>query len=125
MPGLAPKLASDRARRNTPTLGEWRELAALGAPCLPDLTGKWTKTTIALWSGLQADPVTQLFGPSEIAQCVFMARIYQRAMSKTGTAAHMSEFRQWMDRLGFTPKGKRDLRLRVSERSDAPVLRIV
>jgi hypothetical protein len=67
--------------------------------------------------------VTQILGESDIAMSIELAYIFESAIQKDG-ARMFGEFRQWMDRLGFTPKGKRDLRLRVVE-SDAPVLRIV
>jgi len=37
MPGPAPKLASQRSRRNAPVLGEWRTLPPITDPVLPEL----------------------------------------------------------------------------------------
>lgn len=113
MPGPAPKDASQRARRNAPAFGEWKDLPELDRTYLPDLDGDgWSKRTLAWWRGLQGDPITQTFGSSEIAQAVEVAHLFELAVAKDG-ARLLGEVRQWLNILGFTPKGKRDLRYRV------------
>jgi hypothetical protein len=110
---------AQRVYRATPVLGEWRDLPPLDKTYLPDLPAdEWPDRTIAWWKGLQADPVTQIFGPSELAQAIEMAYLHRSAIDKDG-ARMSAEWRQWMNLLGFTPKGKRDLRLRVSEQKAA------
>ena len=125
MPGPAPKLASQRARNNAPALGEWRDLVPLDRCYLPELPkGEWRPRTLALWKSMQADPVTQTFTDCEIAQAVEVAYMFELAIEKDG-ARLLGEFRQWMNMLGFTPKGKRDLRYRVVASEARPVLTIV
>lgn len=120
----ALKDASQRANRAVPQLGEWRDLPPLDKTYLPNLPkDTWPPRTKAWWKGLQADPVTQIFGPSELAQAIEMAYMHRSAIAKDG-ARMSAEWRQWMNLLGFTPKGKRDLRLRIGREEIRPKPRL-
>lgn len=117
MPGPAAKFPENRARRNKPAAGEWQTLPPLVGVILPDLPelegGTWTSRTQRMWAGWRQDPVTAVYGPSEIAMAVELAFLYEKACRDVMSPSRWSEVRQWMDRLGLTLKGKRDLRLRI------------
>jgi hypothetical protein len=65
-----------------------------------------------MWSAWRADWVTGVYGSAEIAMAVELAYVYEDAV-RDSKPTRWSECRQWMDRLGLTMKGKRDLRLRL------------
>ena len=126
-PGPLPKLPEQRARRNAPQRGEWQELYDISEPTLPELPeldgDVWSKRTLRLYDGWRYDPASSLFGPSEIAMTVEAAHIYEKAVREKN-ASMLNTATAWMDRLGLTPKGKRDLRLRVVRQPKAPVVKI-
>jgi hypothetical protein len=115
--GPAPKNPDERARSNVPDRGEWSDLPPLTKPVLPALPkrtraeGPWSSRTTRAWKAWRADWVTGAYGPAEVAQAVELAYLYEDAV-RDPRAAWWAEVRQWMDRLGLTMKGKRDLRLR-------------
>jgi hypothetical protein len=114
--GPAPKDLGKRTRRGAPTRGEWEELLPLTKPILPTLPRDedWKNRTVKLWKAWRKDPVTQTYGPSEIAMAVELAYLVNKAVTNTrGPITIWGEIRQWMDRLGLTPKGKQDLRYRI------------
>lgn len=114
--GPAPKDASQRRRRNEPARGEWVEIpnVAPNPPVLPALPERldepWSDLTIVMWNAWRADPVSATFGPAEIAYALDSILLYEESR-----ASKANELRLRMDGLGLTPKGKRDLRLRVVE----------
>lgn len=124
--GPAPKDPDQRARTNAPERGDWHSLPALKKPVLPTLPrrsrgeGTWSTRTRRTWTAWRCDWVTGAYGPAEIAMVVELAHLYEDAVRAGGPAA-WAEVRQWMDRLGLTMKGKRDLRLRPAEAPAAAV----
>lgn len=114
--GPAPKDPSQRSGTAIPKRGEWQDLPPLASPILPELEGEWSYRTREMWDGWRADWVTQTFGPSEVAMAIGLAYLHEQAVSDPRQVTQRwTEVRQWMDRLGFTMKGKRDLRLRLAE----------
>lgn len=124
-PGPLPKPREQRARRNIPNRGEWVDLAPITTPILPELPElagtDWNARTRRLWEGFRFDPVTATFGPSEIALTIEWAHIHARA-ARDADAAMLRISAAMLDKLGLTPKGKRDLRYRVTTDAPAPVL---
>lgn len=110
--GQAPKLASERRRRNTPARGEWVDLPPLSEPVLPVADHTWSATAKALWAAWREDPVSQTWGPADIAALRELARLYDDLGA--------NEQRLRMDGFGLTPKGRRDLRLRLPSEQDLP-----
>lgn len=115
--GPAPKDSDQRARTNTPTRGEWIELAPLKKPVLPPLPrrsraeGAWSSRSRATWNAWRQDPATGIFGAAEIRMALDAIYVFEEAV-RDPKPTWWSEVRQWMDRLGLSLKGKRDLRLR-------------
>lgn len=113
MAGRGPAPKDGRRRRNAPARGEWVDLAPLAAPVLCPLPerpyegGRWQPETVALWEAWSNDPVTSQWSPSDVQFAIDTARLY----NDDGAP---NEIRLRMDGLGLTPKGKRDLRWRVS-----------
>jgi hypothetical protein len=92
-------------------------------PILPDLPkGEWSDRTRALWEAWQYDWATGWFGSSEIGMALELAALHNEAVNDPKKVTQRwTEVRQWMDRLGLSPKGKRDLRLRLAEKvEEAP-----
>lgn len=121
--GPAPKLADERRRRNEPARGEWTELPPLAEPVIAARpparakgTGPWSKRTLAAWRSWRADPVGAIWGPAERDAIIDLAYLHHEWCS--GKLQLSAELRLRMDGLGLTPKGKRDLRLRVVEALD-------
>lgn len=127
MAGRGPAPAEARRRRNEPTRGDWVDLEPLSARVLPELPdapnlvirqkGKepiileqdWSPRTLAAWEAWARDPVTGVYGPTELAAIIELAYVmedYVRGLERP------NEVRLRMDGLGLTPKGKRDLRYR-------------
>jgi len=120
--GPTPKSPEARRRRNVPARGEWREVPS-GPPkpaVLPPLPkrakaeGAWPSHTKMKWAAWRQDPVTLLFGPSEIVYALDTLRLYEHMGASTANEIRLRE-----DGLGFTPKGKRDLRIRVVDPDEA------
>lgn len=116
--GAAPKFQEDRAGTQTPSRGEWQDCPPLRARVLPPLPrrgqgeGSWSVRAKRMWEAWSKDPVTAFFGPSEIAQAVELAFLFEELVREP-TPPKSAEVRQWSDRLGLNPKGKRDLRFRL------------
>jgi hypothetical protein len=119
MAGRGPAPASQRRRRNEPARGDWIDLPPLEAPVLPDLPrlaeGEWPMGARLKWSAWQADPVTQIWTPADISFAVDTIRLYV-----VMTPSSANEVRLREDGLGLTPKGKRDLRVRIAAAEDGP-----
>lgn len=115
MPGIgpAPKDPGRRRRRNEPARGEWTELAPLAEPVLPELSPlddeDWSPGTRAMWDAWRVDPVTAQWSPADIAFAIDTIYLHQRMTPSTA-----NEIRLRMDALGLTPKGKRDLRWKIT-----------
>lgn len=118
--GPAPKDPSERAGHIVPKRGEWQDLPPLEGPVLPALPdGEWSDRTRAIWAAWREDWVTGSFGPGEIAMALELATLHNEAVEDPKRVVQRwAEVRQWMDRLGFTMKGKRDLRLRLAEKRE-------
>ena len=118
--GPVPKQRGRRARRNLPARGDWTSLAPLDKPVLPGLPkrsrgdGAWSSRTRRVWTAWRNDSVTGAYGPADIAMAIELAYLYEDAV-RDPRPARWSEARQWMDRLGLTMKGKRDLRLQLAD----------
>lgn len=115
--GPAPKEAG-RRRRNEPTRGDWVDLPPIEAPVLPELPRlvndmdeplEWRAATVATWAAWRSDPVSAQWSPSDVAYALDTIRLHNFMTSTTA-----SEVRLRMDALGLTPKGKRDLRWRIT-----------
>lgn len=117
--GPAPKDPKQRRNHHEPRRGEWVDLGPLEAPVLPELPeGEWTEATKATWAAWRVDPVTAQWSPADVAHAMDTIRLHN-AM----TASSANEVRLRMDGLGLTPKGKRDLRWRISEDAVAAPVR--
>jgi len=119
--GPAPK-EHGRRRRNAPQRGEWVELAPLEEPVLgelPELEGEvWTPGARMLWDAWRSDPVTAQWSPADVAFAIDTIFLRQRMTPSTA-----NEIRLRMDALGLTPKGKRDLRWKISSEERAAEVR--
>ena len=117
MPGPAPKDAHFRHRGSRTRDGEWLDLEPIDEPILHGLPeGEWSPRTLALWEAWRLDPATRAWSPADVAFAVETAYLAE-VVQATGKAAHASEFRQRLDSLGLTAKGKRNLRWRVVDAS--------
>jgi hypothetical protein len=105
MPGAgpAPKLPEQRRRRNVPERGEWVNLEPLEAPVLP-LYEQTFQMPQRLWNAWREDPITSQYGDTDIAMAIHFAEEFRDFPPAQRIAL--------MDKLGMTPKGKRDLRWR-------------
>lgn len=118
--GPAPKAPEERASLKVPERGDWVTLLPLTKPVLPPLPrrargeGEWSPRTRRMWDAWRKDWVTGAYGPAEIAWAIDLAYVYEDAV-RAHRPPMWAEARQWMDRLGLTMKGKRDLRLRLGE----------
>lgn len=109
--GPAPKAQEERRNRNPPGRGEWVDLAPLERAVLPELPdGEWPPATREAWAAWRSDPVSSQYSAADIAYALDTIRLHA-AM----TPSSASEVRLRMDALGLTPKGKRDLRWRITE----------
>lgn len=121
--GPAPKPSNRRRRANKPTRGEWLEVSKPDTPTLPELPersedeGGWSKRTTFTWDAWRFDPASTSFGPSEIAAAVDLAYLFEAYVR--GETKLAPEIRLRMDGLGLTPKGKRDLRIKVVKDEEA------
>lgn len=119
--GPAPKPPEQRRRRNEPLRGEWVDLEPLAEPVLPEYDAEWAEFTASrdldgnpievrrgvspkMWEAWRSSPVTSQYGPEDVAAACYLAE----AFHSLSDASRLS----MMDRLGLTPKGKRDLRWR-------------
>ena len=115
MAGRGPAPKANRQRRNEPARGEWVDVAPPASPVLPELPeGDWHPRTIAAWDAWRIDPASSQYGPAEIQGALDLLYLYDE-WAKNPSTKLAGEVRQWQDRLGLNPKGKRDLRWRVSE----------
>jgi hypothetical protein len=102
--GRAPKPPEQRRNRALPRAGEWIDLpATLDTPVLPPYGGGMTipRYFYAFW---RDDPITTQYNAADMAAAMYLAREW-------ALMAH-PERRMMMDRLGLSPKARRDLRWR-------------
>jgi hypothetical protein len=118
------KDAIQRRRYNQPAKGEWVDLPEVGSfkPVLPAYKPEWNEWIDArtkdgdtievrrgverrMWNGWRRDPVTTQYGQADIEAIIYLAQAFH-------TLSDASRFAM-MDRLGLTPKGRRDLRWRL------------
>ena len=112
MSGPAPKVR--RQRRNEPARGEWVDLSPLDKPVLPALPDEeWSERTRSAWAAWGKDAVTGEYHPADIQSALDLAYLYEGWVQKP-SGATFKEVRQMATILGLNPKGKRDLRWRVS-----------
>lgn len=116
MAGPAP--AENRRRANVPARGDWVDLPPITKPFLPELPARadgeeWSQRTVDAWALWRMDPATSQYTPAEIAYALDAIALYEEM-----TPSSASEVRLRMDGLGLTPKGKKDLRYRVSQDVD-------
>ncbi len=114
MAGNGPAPAETRRRRNEPQRGEWVDLEPLAGPVIPELPGRvdgeeWSERARLTWEAWRSDPVTAQWSPADVAYALDAIVLYEGMTSRDA-----NEVRLRMDGLGLTPKGKRDLRWRVS-----------
>jgi hypothetical protein len=125
--GPPPKAPEERVSYRVPERGDWLTLPPLAKPVLPVLPrrprgeGPWSIRTNRMWSAWRRDWVTGAYDPAEIAMAVELAYLYEDAV-RSSKPACWAEARQWMDRLGLTMKGKRDLRLRLESTAVVPAV---
>jgi len=123
MAGRGPAPQETRRRSNEPARGDWIDLPPLEKLVLPALPKRargqrWSARTRGVWNAWRHDPVTVMWSPADVAYALETILLVEAA-----TPSSMSEIRLRMDGLGLTPKGKRDLRWRVSDSrlpSDGP-----
>ena len=101
--GRAPKDPAQRRRYNQPMRGEWVDLEPLDEPILQIWDDRFTLPR-DLWEAWRISPVTSQYGPEDVAAICTLAIEWE-------TRTFADRDRQ-MDKLGLTPKGKRDLRWR-------------
>jgi hypothetical protein len=121
--GPAPKDPGQRRRYNQPARAEWVDLPALplDKPVLPPYKTAWRVwvesrdkdgnpikvrrgVSKAMWDAWRSSAVTTQYGPEDIATICYLAESFNSLTD----AVRMNT----LDRLGLTPKGKRDLRWR-------------
>lgn len=123
MSGNGPAPKRNRQRHGTPLRGDWIDLPEVRAPLLPDVEGEWGHHATATWLAWQQDRATTQWGPAEIAFAIETLYLIDQ-LSRRTSATLAAEIRQRMDGLGLTPKGKRDLRWRVPEQTEAEVVEL-
>ncbi len=124
MSGPAPRDPGARRRRNVPARGEWVDLEPLSKPILdplPELDGQeWSANTRLMWEAWRQDPVTAFWAPADLAFAIDTIMLHN-----VQSPSDAAEIRLRMTALGLTPKGKRDLRYRVSAKeADVVDLRV-
>ena len=129
MPGPPPKDQSTRRRRNPPSRGEWTPIPSASdrpvprIPTRPRGEGAWTVGTRRAWVGWWTDGSSLTWSAADFESVVMLAYLWQKV--EDGNLRLASEVRLRMDGLGLSPKGKRDLRLRVVDEPPAVVLEVV
>lgn len=120
--GPAPKPASQRRRNVKPTRGDWQFLpkvkyTAETVPAMPirDDGEEWSDRCRRAWVSMWTDPSSGMWSEGDMALVELALELYDRAKESTSAAV---EYRQLMDRLGVSVKGKRDHRWMVSEGDD-------
>lgn len=100
--GPAPKLKSERRNAHTPQRGEWITIHPLVKPVLKPAQRGWSPAARKMWAGWRKDPVPQVWTPADHAVAEQLAANWENML--------WNHRMQTLDRLGLTPKGRRDLR---------------
>lgn len=104
MPSPIPKPPEQRRDRHEKQRGEWIELpAALDEPVLPPYQQGMTIPRY-FWALWRQDPITTQYEHGDMAAVMYLA--------KEWALMQHPERRMLMDRLGLSPKARRDLRWR-------------
>lgn len=124
MPGPAPKAPEERRNKAKPRAGEWVDLPAEGfKKVLPPLPARmpegeaWPPQTKRAWKAWSADPATTQYSQGDIDFALDSILIH--AYFTWEPKKWASELTARMDRMGLTPKGKRDLRYRLVQYVEA------
>lgn len=119
----AAKHPEERRRREKPARGEWTDLEPVECeadkvlpeladirpePHDPILEGLWPQPARGTWAVWRGDPVPSQWSDSDVDYALETLELMARQQ-----VSHASEIRLRLDALGLTPKGKRDLRLRL------------
>jgi hypothetical protein len=96
-------LPGQRRRRNEPLRGEWVDLEPLEEPVLPEYDEAW-QVQEWMWDAWRSSPETGQYGDADITSIRYLAAEFYDLPPAQRLAL--------MDKLGLTPKGKRDLRWR-------------
>ena len=102
--GRAPKPPEQRINRAVPQRGEWVDLEPLEEPVLGPYNRETMTLPARMWDGWRQSPVTSQYDVGDIEA------IYE--LAATWTERTFADRDRQMDKLGLTPKGKRDLRWR-------------
>jgi hypothetical protein len=119
--GRVPKPPEQRRNRHEPQRGEWVDLEPLAEPVLPEYDDAWAEfvesrdregnpievrrgVSLRMWEAWRSSPVTSQYGPEDVAAACYLAEAFHSLSDASRMAL--------MDKLGLTPKGKRDLRWR-------------
>jgi len=99
-----PKPKEQRRNRTAPARGEWVDLEPLEEPILIPYNRSWMTVKERMWNGWRDDPVTSQYSSADIMAIEDLAERWEEMA--------FADRDRRMDRLGLTPKGKRDLRWR-------------
>jgi hypothetical protein len=118
--GTGPAPKDPRERRNTtkPQRGEWIDIDAttIAKPVLPVVPPfkrpfvPWRYKARQVWAAWRNDPVTGYWTDSDIAYALSTLELYD----VEDWTVNAAEIRLREDRLALTPRGKRDLRFRIT-----------
>src|SRR5882672_3647542 len=110
MTGRPLKAPEQRRNRTRPGLGEWIELPNEFETVLPAAKPSWSPRVKRLWNGWRADSLTSQYTAADVAYIFDLADQFDELAEATQTAR--------MDRLGLTPKGRRELRWRTQQEAE-------
>jgi hypothetical protein len=118
--GPAPKDPSERRNTTKPQRGEWIDIDArtIDKPVLPEMPPfkrpfvPWRWKARQVWTAWRNDPVTTYWTDSDIEFAIGTLELYD--VIDGDWTVNAAEIRQREDRLGLNPKGKRDLRFRIT-----------
>ena len=119
--GAAPKDPSERhPRAKTPQRGEWIDINApeIETPVLPEKPPHkrkmvpWRQQALKIWAAWRLDPVTAFWSKSDITFALATLELYD--LPGPQWTKNAAEIRQRETALALNPKGKRDLRYRIT-----------
>lgn len=116
-----PKKPEERRHAKKPARGEWQDLEPLAKPVLSALPARqpdgepWNPMAKAAWEAWRADPVSRTWGKADIDYALDTLLLYWKF------ERNAAEIRLRWDTLGMTPKGRRDLRLRLPQETASEV----
>lgn len=125
--GFAPKDPAQRRNTAKPARGEWMDVPAFHDGPVPKMParrrgeGVWPKSVQRAWTAWWQDGASTLWSSADVDAVIVCARLLEAI--EAGELKYAAELRLRMDGLGLSPKGKRDLRLRVVH--ETPVLESV